>query len=147
MLEIRPTHIHLVRQKLDGKPSRRRTENFISEVQELIIVFTNLMVWTIMRNLQELSELGVPLYSEFGPHGGFHVLGEANLPSISFTDDEAAAIFFAVYALRHNIDFQYKTELFTALNKFYNMMPEDVRNLCRKMSQEAEHSANGKNNY
>lgn len=101
---------------------------------------------TIMRDLQELSELGVPLYSEFGPHGGFRVLGEAKLPSISFTDDEAAAIFFAVYALRHNIDFQYKTEFFTALNKFYNRMPEDVRNLCRKMSQEAEHSANGKNN-
>ncbi len=101
---------------------------------------------TIMRDLQELSELGVPLYSEFGPHGGFRVLGETNLPSISFNDDEAAAIFFAVYALRHNIDFQYKTEFFTALNKFYNMMPEDVRNLCRKMSQEAEHSANGQKN-
>ena len=31
---------------------------------------------TILRDLQELGELGVPLYSEVGPHGGYQVLSE-----------------------------------------------------------------------
>lgn len=35
---------------------------------------------TILRDLQELSELGVPLYSEVGPHGGYQVLNERVLP-------------------------------------------------------------------
>lgn len=35
---------------------------------------------TILRDLQELSELGVPLYSEVGPHGGYQVLKERILP-------------------------------------------------------------------
>lgn len=35
---------------------------------------------TVLRDLQELSELGVPLYSETGPHGGYQVLNERILP-------------------------------------------------------------------
>ncbi len=49
---------------------------------------------TILRDLQELSELGVPLYSEVGPHGGYQVLNERMLPPIAFTEEEAVAIFF-----------------------------------------------------
>lgn len=48
---------------------------------------------TILRDLQELGELGVPLYSEVGPHGGYQVLNERILPPIAFTEEEAVAIF------------------------------------------------------
>lgn len=48
---------------------------------------------TILRDLQELGELGVPLYSEVGPHGGYQVLSERILPPIAFTEEEAVAIF------------------------------------------------------
>lgn len=48
---------------------------------------------TILRDLQELGELGVPLYSEVGPHGGYQVLNERILPPIAFTEAEAVAIF------------------------------------------------------
>lgn len=48
---------------------------------------------TILRDLQELSELGVPLYSQVGPHGGYQVLKERILPPIAFTEEEAVAIF------------------------------------------------------
>lgn len=54
---------------------------------------------TILRDLQELSELGVPLYSEVGPHGGYQVLNERVLPPIAFTEEEAVSIFFASHAL------------------------------------------------
>lgn len=48
---------------------------------------------TIMRDLQVLSELGVPLYTEYGPHGGYRVLRERQLPPITFSEQEAVAIF------------------------------------------------------
>jgi len=88
---------------------------------------------TILRDLQELSELGVPLYSEVGPHGGYRILQERLLPPIAFTDREAAAIFFAVQALRHYSSLPFETETSAALNKFYTYMPEDVRDRIDQM--------------
>lgn len=88
---------------------------------------------TILRDLQELSELGVPLYSEVGPHGGYRILQERLLPPIAFTEREAAAVFFAVQALRHYSSLPFETETSAALNKFYNYMPEDVRDRIDQM--------------
>lgn len=51
---------------------------------------------TIMRDLQVLSELGVPLYTEYGPHGGYRVLRERQLPPITFSEQEAVAIFLPI---------------------------------------------------
>jgi len=82
---------------------------------------------TALRDLQELSELGVPLYSEVGPHGGYRVLKERILPPIAFTEEEAIAIFFATHALRHYTSLPFETESSSALGKFYYYMPEDVR--------------------
>ncbi|WP_019914156.1 helix-turn-helix transcriptional regulator [Paenibacillus sp. HW567] len=82
---------------------------------------------TILRDLQELGELGVPLYSEVGPHGGYQVLNERILPPIAFTEEEAVAIFFASHALRHYSYLPFKEESVSALRKFYHYMPGDVR--------------------
>lgn len=48
---------------------------------------------TMLRDLQELSGMGVPLYAEPGPHGGYQVLRERILPPIAFTEEEAVSIF------------------------------------------------------
>ncbi len=82
---------------------------------------------TILRDLQELSELGVPLYSEVGPHGGYQVLNERVLPPIAFTEEEAVSIFFASHALRHYKYLPFETEAAQALGKFYNYMSGEVR--------------------
>lgn len=82
---------------------------------------------TILRDLQELGELGVPLYSEVGPHGGYQVLNERVLPPIAFTEEEAVAIFFASHALRHYQYLPFKEASSSALQKFYNYMPGDTR--------------------
>lgn len=82
---------------------------------------------TILRDLQELSELGVPLYSEVGPHGGYQVVRERVLPPIAFTEEEAVAMFFAVHALRHYSSLPFEAESASALRKFYLHMPGDVR--------------------
>lgn len=88
---------------------------------------------TILRDLQELSELGVPLYSEVGRHGGYQVLNERILPPIAFTEEEAVAIFFASHALRHYQYLPFKKESQSALHKFYHYMSGDVRDRIDEM--------------
>ncbi|GEC87902.1 helix-turn-helix transcriptional regulator [Brevibacillus brevis] len=93
---------------------------------------------TILRDLQELSELGVPLYSEVGPHGGYHVLKERILPPIAFSEEEAVAIFFAIHALRHHTSLPFETESSSALNKFYQFMPPDIRDRIDQMKRRVD---------
>jgi len=93
---------------------------------------------TILRDLQELSELGVPLYSEVGPHGGYQVLRERILPPIAFTEDEAVALFFASHALRHYSSLPFEAESASALNKFYNCMSGDVRDVIDQMKNRVD---------
>ena len=93
---------------------------------------------TILRDLQELSELGVPLYSEVGPHGGYQIVKERVLPPIAFTEDEAVAVFFAVYALRHYASLPFETESSSALNKFYYYMPKDIQDRIDQMKHRVD---------
>jgi len=102
------------------------------KVQELADEF-GVSKRTILRDLQELSELGVPLYSEVGPHGGYQVIRERVLPPIAFTEEEAVAMFFAVHALRHYSSLPFEAESASALNKFYLHMPGDVRDRIDSM--------------
>jgi predicted DNA-binding transcriptional regulator YafY len=87
-------------------------------VKELALEF-GVSTRTMLRDLQELSELGVPLYSEVGPHGGYQVLKERILPPIAFSEEEAVAMFFAVYALRHYSSLPFEAESASSLDKFY----------------------------
>jgi len=93
---------------------------------------------TMLRDLQELSELGVPLYSEVGPHGGYQVLKERILPPIAFTEEEAVAMFFAVYALRHYSSLPFETQTASALDKFYLHMSGDVRDRIDQMKNRVD---------
>ncbi|MWV43334.1 WYL domain-containing protein [Paenibacillus sp. HJL G12] len=93
---------------------------------------------TILRDLQELSELGVPLYSEVGPHGGYQVLRERILPPIAFTEDEAVSIFFAVHALRHYASLPFESESSAALSKFYYYMSGDTRDRIDQMKNRVD---------
>jgi predicted DNA-binding transcriptional regulator YafY len=93
---------------------------------------------TMIRDLQELSGLGVPLYSEVGPHGGYQVLKERILPPIAFSEEEAVAMFFAVYALRHYSSLPFEAESASALDKFYLHMSGDVRDRIDQMKNRVD---------
>ncbi|WP_372629912.1 helix-turn-helix transcriptional regulator [Cohnella sp.] len=109
-------------------------------VKELAAEF-NVSSRTILRDLQELSELGVPLYSEVGPHGGYQVLKERILPPIAFGVDEAVAMFFASHALRHYLSLPFEAESSSALQKFYFYMPGDVRDRIDEMKNRVDFHA------
>lgn len=82
---------------------------------------------TMHRDLQELSELGMPLYTEFGPHGGYRLLKKRMLPPILFTEQEAVAMFFAFQSLQFYGALPFTAESVSALNKFYHYLPTDTR--------------------
>lgn len=78
------------------------------------------------------------MYSEVGPHGGSHVLKERVLPPIAFSEEEAVAIFFPIHALRHHSSLPFETESSTALSKFYQFMPQDVRDRIDQMKHRVD---------
>ncbi|CAM3568543.1 YafY family protein [Paenibacillus lupini] len=88
---------------------------------------------TMLRDLQELSGMGVPLYSQVGAGGGYQVLAERSLPPISFTENEAFSIFFASHALRHFSSLPFKASAESALRKFYRYLSEDVKRQIDEM--------------
>lgn len=88
---------------------------------------------TMLRDLQELSGMGVPLYSQVGAGGGYHVLKERALPPISFTENEAFSIFFASHALRHFSSLPFEASAESALRKFFRYLPDDVKSQIDEM--------------
>ena len=82
---------------------------------------------TILRDLQELEQAGFPLYSEVGAAGGYHILKERILPPITFSENEAKAIFFACQALKFYHDLPFEQETISVLKKFLNCLPLDIQ--------------------
>lgn len=81
---------------------------------------------TVIRDLQDLEELGVPLFTEYGVHGGYRVLKERTLPPISFTENEAVAMFFASQSLENYGALPFQAEVAAALDKFGRILPRDM---------------------
>lgn len=95
-------------------------------VQELADEF-GLSTRTITRDLQELSELGIPVYSVQGRGGGYRLLRERLLPPISFTEGEAVALFFACHSLQFLGSLPFGEGADSALHKFYHYLPADMK--------------------
>lgn len=95
-------------------------------VKELADEF-GLSTRTIARDLQELGELGVPIYSIQGRGGGYRLLHERLLPPISFTESEAVAIFFACRSLKFISALPFDEGGDSALDKFYHHLPADTK--------------------
>lgn len=95
-------------------------------VKELADEF-GLSTRTITRDLLELSELGVPVYSVQGRGGGYRLLQERLLPPISFTESEAISMFFACQSMEYFGSLPFGEGADSALHKFYHYLPADVR--------------------
>lgn len=90
---------------------------------------------TILRDLQDLELIGVPLYAEYGVNGGYQVLKERTLPPISFTENEATALFFACQSLEHYNSLPFDAEINTALDKFLRSLPDDTKNRIERLKE------------
>jgi predicted DNA-binding transcriptional regulator YafY len=72
-------------------------------VQELADEF-HLSRRTMLRDLQALSMMGVPLAATPGPHGGYFLVQQQRLLPLSLTEDEAIGIVLSYEALLNYAD-------------------------------------------
>jgi len=83
---------------------------------------------TAHRYLAELSEMGVPLYTEPGRNGGYRILNNRVLPPILFNENEAFAIFFAFQSLKYYKSLPFEIDIKSVSRKLYAYLPSDSRN-------------------
>ncbi|MDW8800341.1 YafY family protein [Clostridium sp. A1-XYC3] len=93
----------------------------------------NISVRTAHRYLMEISELGVPIYTEQGRNGGYRTLENRILPPIIFDENEALAIFFAFQSLKYYKSLPFDTDIDSASRKLYATLPEDAKNKINRL--------------
>lgn len=90
-------------------------------------------VRTAHRYLMEISELGVPLYTEQGRNGGYRMLKNKVLPPIIFDENEVTAIFFAFQSLKYYESLPFDTNIDSASRKLYLSLPDDTKNKIKNL--------------
>lgn len=93
----------------------------------------NISVRTAHRYLMELSELGVPLYTEQGRSGGYRVLKNRILPPVIFDENEALSIFFAFQSLKYYKSLPFDTNINSVSRKLLASVPQDARNKINRL--------------
>lgn len=94
-------------------------------VQELADEFL-LSRRTILRDLQALSAMGVPLAATPGPHGGYLLLQKQRLLPLSLTEDEAIGIVLSYEALLDYADSPFAVQNLSTITKLRNALPPDL---------------------
>ncbi len=87
---------------------------------------------TMLRDLQALSEMGVPLAASPGPGGGYTLIRDRNMLPLSLSADEAIGIILSYEAFLQYAQSPFAAQSLSAITKLRNAMPaEIVRELDR----------------
>lgn len=84
-------------------------------------------VRSLHRYIAMLDEMGIPVYSERGPQGGFSLVRGYKLPPLIFTPEEAAAVCLGASLVREMWGQLYDEAAQAALAKLDNVLPDDQR--------------------
>jgi len=84
-------------------------------------------VRTAHRYLMEISEMGVPIYTEQGRNGGYRTLKNRVLPPVLFDENEVLSIFFAFRSLAFYESLPFDADIESASRKLLAALPEDTR--------------------
>ncbi|MBW5467215.1 WYL domain-containing protein [Brevibacillus formosus] len=95
----------------------------------------NVSVRTAHRYLTELSEMGVPLYTEPGRSGGYRVLDNRILPPILVNESEAFSIFFAFQSLKYYSSLPFEIDINSLSKKLYTSLPIDTRKKIDRLEE------------
>jgi len=84
-------------------------------------------VRTLHRYIAMLDELGIPVYSERGPHGGFSLVRGFKIPPLVFTPEEAVAVYLGTGLVEEMWGKLYRDAARGALAKLDNVLPDEQR--------------------
>jgi len=84
-------------------------------------------VRTLHRYFAMLDEMGIPVYAERGPYGGFSLIRGYKLPPLVFTPEEATAISLGTGLVEEMWGELYREAARVALTKLENILPEQQR--------------------
>lgn len=84
-------------------------------------------VRTLHRYFTMLDEMGIPVYSERGPYGGFSLVRGYKIPPLVFTPEEAVAVFLGTGLVGEVWGSLYRAAARGALAKIENVLPDEQR--------------------
>jgi predicted DNA-binding transcriptional regulator YafY len=82
---------------------------------------------TVHRYLSMLEDMGIPLYSERGPYGGFSLMRGYRLPPLIFTAEEATVLYMGANLVAEVWGQTYKDAVTAVTAKLDNVLPDDLR--------------------
>src|SRR5512147_196468 len=85
-------------------------------------------VRSLHRYVAMLEEMGIPIYSERGPYGGFSLVRGYKMPPLVFTPEEAVAVYLGTSLVREMWGKLYQDAAQGALSKLDNVLPEEQQN-------------------
>jgi predicted DNA-binding transcriptional regulator YafY len=80
---------------------------------------------TVHRYFEMLDEMGIPVYSERGPYGGFSLVRGYKMPPLVFTLEEAVAVVLGTGMVQELWGDLYRESARGALAKLENLLPEE----------------------
>ncbi len=84
-------------------------------------------VRTLHRYFGMLDEMGIPVYSERGPYGGFSLVRVYKMPPLVFTPEEAVAVSLGAGLVGRMWGRLYQAAACSALAKLENILPDEQR--------------------
>jgi predicted DNA-binding transcriptional regulator YafY len=84
-------------------------------------------VRTLHRYFGMLDEMGIPIYAERGPYGGFSLVRGYKLPPLVFTPEEATALYLGTSLVSEMWGRLYQESAQGALAKLENVLPNEQR--------------------
>jgi predicted DNA-binding transcriptional regulator YafY len=84
-------------------------------------------VRTLHRYMTMLDEMGIPIYSERGPHGGFSLVRGYKMAPLVFTPEEAVAVYLGTSLVGEMWGRLYADAAQGALAKLDNLLPDEQR--------------------
>lgn len=82
---------------------------------------------TVHRYMGMLDELGIPIYSERGPYGGFSLVRGYKLPPMIFSAEEATVLYMGANLMREVWGQTYDQAVTSVTAKLDNVLPDDLR--------------------
>jgi predicted DNA-binding transcriptional regulator YafY len=82
---------------------------------------------TIHRYMAMLEEMGIPIYSERGPYGGFSLMRGYKLPPLIFTAEEATVLYMGAGLVEQMWGQVYKDAVTGVTAKLDNVLPDELR--------------------